>query len=106
MRITVETICSGGLGAKPPGKEKGSSQMNYIWMHNMKYVSEKCRLTRGGILFPPNLNSEKYPLSRGDFIYPGFFIKQEKVYIYIMNPANYRPYDIAAGSGHLRAVFS
>ena len=28
------------------------------------------------------------------------------IYIYIMNPANYRPYDIAAGSGHLRAVFN
>ena len=28
------------------------------------------------------------------------------IYVYIMNPANYRPYDIAAGPGHLRAVFS
>ena len=46
----------------------------------MKYVSEKCRLTRGGILFPPNLNSEKYPLARGGFYLPGVFIKQEKVY--------------------------
>ena len=28
------------------------------------------------------------------------------IYVYIMNPANYRPYDTAAVSGHLRAVSS